>query len=207
MNWSGKRACARPPFSAVEESMQELAVFGGGLALAALLAGCVSPGLAARERSLEQRLEASEPGAPLAPDDDPFRGLATLERAALIREALRRNPGIAAARSAWRAALARFPQETALEDPALDTAIGPRSFGSDEVDPGFRVGLSQALPFPGKRALRGEVALAEAEASAQEYEEARLQLAGAACLLFDQYYLVARSLERNASHLAFVDEL
>ena len=183
------------------------AVLCGGLALAALLAGCVSPGLYARERSLAQRLEASAPVASLEPDEDPFRGFASLERAALIREALRRNPGLAAARSAWRAALARYPQETALEDPMLDTAIGPRSFGSDEVDPGFRVGLSQALPFPGKRRLRGEVALAEAEASSQEFEEERLRLAATASLLFDEYYLAARSLERNASHLALLEEL
>ena len=185
----------------------KLAAISGGLALAALLAGCVSPGLYARERSLAQRFEDSAPGGSLEQDDDPFRGFASLERAALIREALRRNPGLAAARSAWRAALARYPQETALEDPMLDTAIGPRSFGSDEVDPGFRVGLSQALPFPGKRRLRGEVALAEAEASSQEFEEARLRLAAAASLLFDEYYLAARAIERNASHLAFVEEL
>jgi outer membrane protein TolC len=69
------------------------------------------------------------------------------------------------------------------------------------------VGLSQALPFPGKRRLRGEVALAEAEASSQEFEEARLKLAATASLLFDEYYLAARSLELNASHLAFVEEL
>jgi outer membrane protein TolC len=69
------------------------------------------------------------------------------------------------------------------------------------------VGLSQALPFPGKRGLRGEVALAEAEASSQEFEEARLQLAATASLLFDEYYLAARSRERNASHQAFVEEL
>jgi len=167
----------------------------------------VHPGLFARERSLGHRLEASASVTLPEPGEDPFRGHASLERAALVREALRRNPGLAAARSAFGAALARYPQETALEDPMLDTLIGPNSFGSDEVDPGFRVGLSQALPFPGKRRLRGEVALAEAEASAQDFEEARLKLAATASLLFDEYYLVARSLERNASHLELVEEL
>jgi len=179
----------------------------GGLTLALLLVGCISPGLSARERSLAQRLEASAPGAPPEPGDDPFRGHASLERAVLIREALRRNPGRDAARSAWRAALARYPQETALEDPMLDSAIGPRSFGSGEVDTGFRIGLSQALPFPGKRGLRGEMALAEAEASSQEYAEERLRLAATASLLFDDYYLAARAIEQNVSHLALVEEL
>jgi len=166
--------------------MKELAGFGGGLALAALLAGCVGPGLAARERSLAQRLEGSAPAVIADAGDDPFRGHATLERSALVREVLRRNPGLEAARSAWRAALARFPQETAFADPVLDTAIGPASFGSDEVDPGFRVGLSQALPFPGKRGLRGEVALAEAEAVSHEYQDERLRLAATASQLFDE---------------------
>jgi outer membrane protein TolC len=171
--------------------MKELAGFGGGLALAALLVGCVGPGLAARERSLAQRLEDSTPAIAADAGDDPFRGHATLERAPLVREVLRRNPGLEAARSAWRAALARYPQEIALDDPRLETAIGPRSFGSDEVDPAFRVGLSQALPFPGKRGLRGEVALAEAEA---------------ASLLFDDYYLAARAAELNARHRELVEE-
>lgn len=179
----------------------------GGLALAALLAGCVSPGLSARERTLAQRLEASAPAELADAADDPFRGHATLERAALVREALRRNPGLAAARSAWRAALARYPQEISFEDPMLETMIGPASFGSDEVDPGYRVGLSQALPFPGKRGLRGEVALAEAEAASHEYEEERLRLAATASLLFDEYYLAARGAELNARHRELVQEL
>jgi len=179
----------------------------GGLALAAALAGCVSPGLSARERSLAQQLEASAPAPLPGAADDPFRGFATLEREALVREALRRNPGLEAARSAWRSALARYPQEISLEDPMLDTAIGPRSFGSDEVDPGFRVGISQALPFPGKRGLRGEVALAEAEAASHEYEEERLRLAATASLLFDEYYLAARGAELNARHRELVEEL
>jgi outer membrane protein TolC len=187
--------------------MKKLAGFGGGLALAALLAGCVSPGLAARERSLAQRLEKSLPPAPQDAADDPFRGHATLDRAALVREVLRRNPGLEAARSGWRAALARYPQEIALEDPMLETAIGPASFGSDEVDPGFRVELSQALPFPGKRGLRGEVALAEAEAAEHEYQEERLRLAATASQLFDEYYLAARAAELNARHRELVEEL
>jgi len=53
-------------------------VVSGGLALAAALAGCVSPGLSARERSLAQRLEASAPAALPDEADDPFRGHATL---------------------------------------------------------------------------------------------------------------------------------
>ncbi len=182
-------------------------VISGGLALALLLAGCMSPGLTAHAQALARQLEASTPVAASEPGDEPFEGQASLERAALIEAVLRRNPGLAAARSAWSAALARYPQETALEDPMLDGSIGPDSFGSDAVDPGFRIGLSQALPFPGKRGLRGERALAEAEASSQEYAAEQLELAATASLLFDDYYLAARACEQNARHLALVEEL
>jgi outer membrane protein TolC len=177
----------------------------GGLALAALLCGCVGAGLSARERALEERVGA-EP-APARSDEDPFAGQATLERGALVREALRRNPGVQAARSASLAALARVPQESALADPMLDLALGPRSFGSDAVDDAFRVGVAQAFPFPGKRRLRGEIALAEAEASAQEIAAERVRVAAAASLLFDEYYLAARARERTARHLELVERL
>jgi len=185
----------------------KLAALSGGLALGAALSGCVSPGLGVREHALTKRLEASTSVFAPALTDDPFRGHASLDRAALIQEALRRNPGIDAARSAWRAALARYPQDTALEDPMLDGAIGPRSFGSDKVDTGFSVALAQALPFPGKRSMRGEMALSEAEAISQAYEDERLRLAATASMLFDDYYFVARAIEQNDRDRALLEDL
>jgi outer membrane protein TolC len=179
----------------------------GGLLLASILSGCAGPGLATRERALATRLAATAPASGPVRDEDPFRGRASLERSALIGEALRRNPGLAAARSAWRAALARHPQEIAFDDPMVEAMVGPDSFGSDEVDTGYRVELAQPLPFWGKRGMRGAMALAEAEAAAQEFEQERLRLAAAASLLFDAYYLAARGHELNARHLELVGEL
>src|SRR4030095_6068217 len=106
------------------------------------------PSLTTRHHELEDAWERSAP-APAA-TDDPFAGHATLERPALIAAVLARNPSIAAARWAWRAALARYPQETALDDPVLGYTLAPASIGSSSVDIGQRVELSQALPFPGK---------------------------------------------------------
>jgi outer membrane protein TolC len=203
------------------------------LACTLVLAGCVSPALAARHRELERRFAARAPSteaadeaaflaaageapfapradeAPLAPaaDEAPFAGAAHLEREALVREVLRRNPSIEAARQAWRAALERYPQEVSLDDPSVRYGLGPRSFGSSEVRDAYRVDLSQPLPFPGKLGLRGEVALAEAEAAEGDFESVRLRLAETASLLFDDYYAAERSLEINAAHLALLDEL
>ncbi len=175
-----------------------------------LLAGCHGQG--ARHRELEQSFAASAAGgggssSASAAEPDPFATAAQLEREPLVREVLGRNPSIDAARQAWRAALERYPQATSLEDPTVGYAVAPRSFGSSAVKDGQRVDLAQRLPFPGKLRLRGEIALAEAEAAGNDFEGARLRLAELASLLFDDYYLAARALEINAAHLALLEDL
>jgi outer membrane protein TolC len=174
--------------------------------LAPLLWGCAGPSQTTRHRELEAAWLRAAP-APAAHADDPFAGHAALERRALIEAVLAKNPTLASARWAWRAALARHPQDTALDDPTLEYAVGPRSFGSSSVDDAHRVVLAQALPFPGKLALRGEIALAEAEAAARDHEAVRLRLATLASLLFDEHYLLARKLAVNEAHRAHLSEL
>ncbi len=138
--------------------------------------------------------------------DDLFAGAAFLDRRALVHNVLERNPNVRAARYGWRAALARYPQVTSLEDPIFGAGLAPRSIGSSRVDDAPRFDLSQKFPFPGKLRLRGEVALGEAEAASHDYAAVRLRIATMASLLFDEYYLVARSLEINAEHIALLDE-
>jgi outer membrane protein TolC len=181
-----------------------------GLGAQLVAAGCTGPGLSARHESLASELAAREAeAAPReaspapAAADDVFAGAPALERAALVEEVLRRNPSLRAARFAWRAALARFPQATALEDPVLGYGVAPRALD----DGAHRVDLRQAFPFPGKLRLRGEIALAEAEAAAQDFAAARLRLAAMASLLFDDYYLADRALEVNHHHRKLMGEL
>jgi outer membrane protein TolC len=178
------------------------------LAAALLLApGCASFEQGARRRAL---LDAWQESAPAASDEDvdPFPGSGSLERAALVRAVLERNPTLAAARQAWRAALALHPQVTSLEDPTLGLGVAPRSLdGNSATDKGYRADLSQALPFPGKLALRGEAALAEAEAARHEHDAVRLRLAAMASALFDDHYLAARALEVNEHHHVLLEEL
>jgi outer membrane protein TolC len=173
---------------------------------------CTGSGLTPRYRTLGgelARIEAEVPAGERsqAAADDVFPGAAILDRAALVAEVLRRNPTLRAARFAWRAALARFPQETALDDPMLGFAVGPASFSSREVDDAYSVEFRQAFPFPGKLRLRGEAALAEAEAAAHEFAAARVRVATMASLLFDDYYLAERALEVNHHHREIMSEL
>lgn len=141
-----------------------------------------------------------------ADDDRSFAGASVLDRRELIRLVLDRNPNVRAARHGWRAALARYPQATALDDPMLGVGVAPLSFGSTTVNSAPKIDLSQKLPFPGKLRFRGEAALGEAEAASHDYEAVRLRLATMASVLFDDYVLAARSLEINREHVALLEE-
>jgi outer membrane protein TolC len=177
-------------------------------AIALALAGCAGwSGPLEEQRDALARAERRAETAASAPD--PFAGAATLERAALVQAVLERNPTIAAARHAWRAALERAPQEASLDDPMLGFGVAPASFGdTHEVShPGTRVDLSQRFPFPGKLELRGEAAVAESDAAAHDFDGVRLRLALMASRLYDEYYLSSREVEINAQHVALLEEL
>jgi outer membrane protein TolC len=143
------------------------------------------------------------PGAASSPDTSPFAGLSELSAEALIEQVLARNPSLAQMAAAARAAAARYPQVTSLDDPMFAATFGPDSFEPD--DPGlhfaYRLELSQKYPWPGKLALRGQNALAEAAAAGNEVEDTRLQLIETTKTTFYDYYLVDRALEVNAEGL------
>jgi outer membrane protein TolC len=173
-------------------------------AAALSLAACVSSDLDRRYAATRERLDR-EPIA-IAEADVPFAAAGALHRADVVREVLARNPTLRAAGHAWRAALERYPQESSLEDPMLEYGLAPYSFSSHEVDDAHQIGISQALPFPGKRALRGRIALAEAEATGHDLNAARLRLATMASQLYDELWLLDRSLEINAAHVGLLRE-
>jgi outer membrane protein TolC len=125
----------------------------------------------------------------------------------LVQEVLDRNPTLAQMVAAWQAAEARYPQAKALEDPMLNTRVGPAAFGSNKVDGAFMVELSQKLPFPGKRDLRGENALAEASAAGHEVEDTRLQLIESAQTAYFDYFLAERALEVNRRNLDLLQRM
>ena len=175
------------------------------LVVAALpAAACASGGT--RYDRLREDLARSEAAAP-AQTDDVFRAMPVLEREALVRAVLQRNPTLRSAQAAWRAALARYPQETSLADPMLGVGLGPRSFAASDVRDAWRADLAQEIPFPGKLSLRGDVALGEADAAAGDFDAARLELATMASTLFDDYVLAARTLAVEEHHVAILEEL
>ena len=94
---------------------------------------------------------------------------------ALLTEALANNPEIRAARSEAEAARHRVSPAGALDDPMLEAGIlnvPTDSWRFNREDMTMKMlGLAQKLPYPGKRALRTEVAERDAQTAEQNYRE------------------------------------
>src|SRR5262245_25498234 len=184
---------------------------GGLLVVASLSTGCGSLPLAAPVSRTAHAVPITQPTAagttPAGllltaasetcprPDDAPFAALGELSADAVVQQVLARNPSLSQMVAAWQAASARYPQVTSLDDPMLGGTVGPASLGSNQVDFAYRLEVSQRYPFPGKRRLRGENALAEASAAEGDVEDMRLQLIESAQSAFWDYFLATRALE------------
>jgi outer membrane protein TolC len=150
---------------------------------------------------------AASPGKPATPPpgDASLAGTTVLSVEALVQQVLARNPSLAQMVAAWEAASARYPQVTALDDPMFNTMFAPASIGSNAVEFGYRLEISQKLPFPGKRGLRGQNALAEASAARQDADDMRLQLVESARIAFYDYFLVYRAVGVNEESQRLLD--
>jgi outer membrane protein TolC len=138
--------------------------------------------------------------------DKPFTAQRELDPEAVVQEVLSRNPTLTQMTAAWQAASARFPQVTSPDDPMFRFALAPGSFGSNSVEFGYSVEVSQKYPFPGKLELRGRNAAAEASAAGREVEDMRLQLIEAARNAFYDYYLVHRAQAVNDENLSLLKQ-
>ncbi len=139
-----------------------------------VLAGCGTTGeQQARhdwEKAYEVRAGSEDSGGAVraAPD--------AITLASLLEESVRSNRALQAKREEWKAALDRVPQARALPDPnftyayfleSVETRVGPQT---------QKFGLAQSFPLFGKRGLRGEVAVHEANAAAARFESAHRAL-------------------------------
>lgn len=124
----------------------------------------------------------------------------------IVADVLARNPNLAQMTAAWQAASARYPQVRSLDDPMASGMFAPASFGSNTVENGYRVEISQKFPFPGKRRIRGEGALAEAGAAQNDIEDMRIQLIESTKLAFYEYFLADRAMAVNTEGLRLLGE-
>jgi len=80
----------------------------------------------------------------------------------LLKQALERNPKIKSVRLEAEATSFRIPQEKSLPDPMVGFSLKNMGFPKftlgQEVMSGVGLSFSQAIPFPGKLRLKGEIA-------------------------------------------------
>ncbi len=117
----------------------------------------------------------------------------------VTRYALEHNPAIRSARHGWQAARERITSQQAYENPMVtydpdtgnmaQTRSGPQETG---------VGFSQAIPFPGKLSLRGDVADEQARAAFERLQAITQEISRQVRTRYADYYLAARSLTINA---------
>jgi len=117
----------------------------------------------------------------------------------LVRDALQKNPGIQSALRQVEALRHRVPQAKTLPDPTVSVgwAGNIRPFSVQQGDPSsYRgVGASQAVPYPGKLTLRGEIAGREAEAAWWDYEAARRKLVADVKSAYYDYFAASKAVE------------
>ena len=93
----------------------------------------------------------------------------------LVAEALKNSPEISAARNEWDAARHRISPAGALEDPMLEAGllnVPASSWSLRREDMTMKMlGISQKLPYPGKRDLRRGMAAKDAEAVGLAFRE------------------------------------
>lgn len=67
---------------------------------------------------------------------------------AFVQAVLARNPSLPEMAAAWKAAQARYPQVTSLDDPLFGTNLAPAAFS--QVGNGYRLEIFQRYQWPGK---------------------------------------------------------
>jgi outer membrane protein TolC len=140
----------------------------------------------------------------------PVAKAATLDD--LVAEALAANPEVKASAARWEMFTAKARQAGTFDDPMLMLGINnglirePFDFERDMTTSKV-IGISQMVPFFGKRALAREAATLEAEASRWEVEERKLELAAMVKETWYQLYFTDRSLEVLDRSIATLDDL
>ncbi len=120
--------------------------------------------------------------------------------ASLVATAAANNPELKSSQARWQMFTNKAKQASALEDPMFMfklqnmLAREPFVFNKDPQS-AKAIGISQQIPFWGKRAIKGEIAQYEAESYRWSIEERRLELTRMVKETYYQLYSVDKSLE------------
>lgn len=137
------------------------------------------------------------PALALAIDAEQHNG-DSLTLVVAIEKAVRGNPGLAETRARYQAMKEIPSQRGTLPDPIL--SLSAMNLPSDTFHLGqeamtqMQIGLSQALPFPGKLALRRQASEYDAQAAHHLVEETRLKLVSGVKRVWWQIFYLDRAL-------------
>ena len=129
----------------------------------------------------------------------------------LIDEALKNSPEIRAAESRAAASQFKIPQAKSLPDPMV--MFGYQNEGTNKItfnempDSQFMFSASQMFPFPGKRALKGEMAARDAESQAASYRAAQLKTVSRVKELYYDLFLSYKNLDLIKDRVALFSRL
>ena len=127
-----------------------------------------------------------------------------------LAQAAVNNPELEAAFQDWKAALEKIPQVKALPDPkftftyfvrSVETRTGPQRAG---------FGITQAFPWFGKLALKGDMATQDANAIKAEYDAIKLKIFYQVKVAYYEYAYLARSIaitRENLELLKFLERV
>jgi outer membrane protein TolC len=159
--------------------------------------------------------QANPPEAPRQAQASSSRAPQPTPLAALIDELTRSNPDVIAARQAATAATYVAPQVSSLPDPQV--TLQHMTVGSPLPFDGYLsnnfayigVGVSQMLPYPGKRALRGEVARDDADVARAQVDivsDDRIEQLKVAYVRLAYVQATRAILERDATLLQSIEQ-
>lgn len=133
------------------------------------------------------------------------------ELPALVATALANNPEVKASEARWEIFRNRGAQARSLEDPMLMLKIqnglvrAPFNFRKEQMT-SKTIGITQQLPFWGKRALKGEIAEKEAESYKWLVAERKLELTRMVKETYYQLYYIDRSLAIVDKNIRILDD-
>jgi outer membrane protein TolC len=141
-----------------------------------------------------------------AADAPPPENLATL-----VASALANNPELKSSQARWQIFRNRIALSRSFDDPMLMLKIQngiirePFNFGKDPMTQKV-IGISQQIPFWGKRDLKGVMAEKEAETYQWQLEERTLELRKMVAEAYYQIYFTDKSLEIVDKNIRIIDD-
>jgi outer membrane protein TolC len=131
----------------------------------------------------------------------------------LIEQALAENPEIKAMQRNFDMMQARIPQAKALPDPMLEygyagniVPVPPFDLQKGDSSSARMLSFSQEIPFPGKLALKGKMARAEAESEWWNYEQTRLNVVAEVKDAYFEYYYLDKAIDTVTRSKALLEK-